>query len=95
MTLEIVPTEEEVLDRTGYDHLPPVVLDSLDLYLRGYPPGPFLLAVLANDLAGAVRYGDPRNLDALVEIVKFVYNRLPSNAWGSRAKVELWLARHQ
>jgi hypothetical protein len=55
---------------------------------KGYMPGHFLTAVLTNDLFGAVGRADVDNIVALPEIVKFVYNEVPSNAWGSKETVQ-------
>jgi hypothetical protein len=50
-------------------------------------PGGFLMKVLSNDLFGAVGQADSENAAALPEIVKYIYNQLPANAWGSQALV--------
>ena len=47
-------------------------------------PGGFLMKVLSNDLFGAVAQADSENAAALPEIVKYIYNQLPANAWGSQ-----------
>lgn len=54
---------------------------------KGYMPGDFLTAVLTNDLFDAVGRADVDNIVALPEIVKFVYNEVPGNAWGSKETV--------
>jgi len=50
-------------------------------------PGGFLMAVLSNDLFGAVGRADSENLAALPDIVKYVYNHMPADSWGSVDKV--------
>lgn len=50
-------------------------------------PGGFLMAVLSNDLFGAVGRADSENLDALPDIVKYVYNQMPSGSWGSKDQI--------
>ncbi len=50
-------------------------------------PGGFLMKVLSNDLFGAVGQADSENAAALPEIVKYIYNQLPANAWGSQELV--------
>lgn len=52
--------------------------------------GDFLTAVLENDLTKAVGRADGTNEDLLAEHVKFVYNELPADCWGSPEKVEAW-----
>ncbi len=61
---------------------------ALDRYVnQKYLPGGFLMAVLSNDLFGAVGRADSENLAALPDIVKYVYNHMPANSWGSVDKV--------
>ena len=52
-------------------------------------------AVLENNLTEALGRADDRNQRAIKEIVSFIYNCLPRNCWGSREKVEKWLAREE
>jgi len=47
-------------------------------------PGGFLMKVLSNDLFGAVGQADSENAAALPDIVRYIYNQLPANAWGSQ-----------
>jgi len=54
-------------------------------------PGGFLTAVLSNDLFGAVGRADKENLAALGDIVKYVYNELPSGCWGSKDIMWRWV----
>lgn len=56
------------------------------------PTGQFLEAVLSNDLFDAMARGDPESREVLPGIVSFIYNRMPGNCHGSRAKVRAWLA---
>jgi len=61
---------------------------ALDRYINHkYLPGSFLMAVLINDLYGAVGHADSENLAALPDIVRYIYNELPGNSWGSRERV--------
>lgn len=85
-----------MLDSTRYPTVPTRTVDSLDLYVKhGCEPGGFLYAVLSNNLSEAVGRADAGNLAALADIVKFVYNELPSEAWGSQNKVNAWLKKHR
>jgi hypothetical protein len=56
-------------------------------------PGAFLMAVLVNDLQGAIARADPESLAAMRGITQYVYGVLPCHSWGSEAKVASWLAR--
>jgi hypothetical protein len=55
------------------------------------PKGSFLTAVLSNDLKSAVWHADIKNTESLVDIVKFIYNNIPANSWGSDAAVQNWI----
>jgi len=58
---------------------------------RGEYPGDFLLSCLENKFVAAVTQADDLNRIAIVAIAKYIYNRIPSAAWGSREKVDRWL----
>ena len=79
------------------NNLPPVdVIESLKRYQNGgIPPGGFLRAVLENNLCEAIGHADDNNLPALRDIVGWVYNRMPSAAWGSREKYKAWIERKE
>jgi len=71
--------------------IPERTLASLERYVQDrVPPGGFLLAVLTNDLLGAVSRADKENLAALPEIVSYVYHEIPGNCWGSKDAVWQW-----
>lgn len=58
---------------------------SLKLYVEHkVPTGSFLEAVLSNDLFDAVGRADSANIKQIDEIVKYIFNELPSNCWGNR-----------
>ncbi len=66
--------------------------EALDRYVEDHiPPGGFLLAVLSNDLSGAVGRADSINREHLSDIVKYCYNKIPSSCWGSPEAVDRWL----
>ena len=64
--------------------IPAHTRDALDRYVQHkILPGGFLVSVLSNDLFGAVARADSENLAALTDIVKYIYNELPTGCWGS------------
>jgi len=66
--------------------------ESLERYVNHrIQPGGFLTAVLSNDLFGAVTRADRENKLALSEICQYIYNEVPSNAWGSSDAVHNYL----
>lgn len=68
------------------------IKESLERYVEHkIPTGGFLEAVLSNNLVEAVGRADSENIQRLPEIVRYVYNKLPSSCWGSPEKVKEWL----
>lgn len=73
--------------------IPSYMHDAVRRYaLEHLPGGGFLMAVLRNDLAGAVRRADSTNREALTRWVEFVYTFLPAQSHGSPDAVKKWLA---
>lgn len=67
------------------------VKDSLSRWIdHGLEPGGFLMAVLRNDLKGALSRADSYNRASLYQIVQYCYAEIPSACWGSSDKVEQW-----
>ena len=67
----------------------PSTLDALERYVEhGIPPGDFLQAVLSNDLVDAVQRADANNQRALLALVQYVYNEVPSDCYGNREVIE-------
>ena len=65
---------------------------SLDRYVEDrIATGGFLHAVLTNDLFGAMERADEFNRDDLYNIVKYIFNHIPGECYGSKAKVSKWL----
>jgi hypothetical protein len=72
-------------------NIPFNIKDALENYVeRGYMPGSFTSAVLANDLIVAVMVADPISLASLRDIVGYVISEVPADARGSYAKMERW-----
>ncbi len=73
--------------------IPPLVKDAIDRYVEHrHTPGRFVRRVLCNDLTGAVLHADEDSLAALLEIVRYAFNKIPYSYWGSAEKVAAWLA---
>jgi len=65
--------------------------DSIDLYVNeGIPPGHFLTACFANDLAEAVKRADLEARRELHEIVHAI-DKTPGECRGSAEKVASWI----
>lgn len=68
------------------------LLGALERYINnGINPGGFMTAVLHNNLCEAFGRADFMNAANLKNIVGYVYNHVPSNAWGSPEKVEQYV----
>lgn len=77
-------------------NVPEHLHDGLLLYLEhGIAPGSFLLAVLTNDLLGAVKHGDADCQAHLADLVRFLYQHAPMGAWVTRENVDAWMDEHR
>ena len=64
----------------------------IDEYVNNYmPPGDFVRAVLSNNLMEAFMRADDINMHCMKDIMKYVYNDIPSTCHGSAEIVDLWL----
>lgn len=67
-------------------------LEALERYRDyGIATGDFLFSVMINNLSRTIAHADEQNLADLVEIVRFVYNDMPSGCWGTEDKVRDWM----
>jgi len=67
---------------------------SIDMFVElGHGVGGFLTAVLTNDLFGAVAKADAESLEALGDIVRYIYNNVPQECYGSVDAVSRWKGR--
>ena len=57
--------------------------------------GSFIMSVLQNDLRMAIAHSDHISYCNLAGIVRYCWNNLPQNCWGSEDKVEKWLQREE
>lgn len=73
--------------------VPAHLLEDLDRYVEsGRTPSDFVRSVLENDLFGAMFSAHAANVHASKDVVRYVVNELPVECFGSKAKVEAWLA---
>ena len=69
-------------------------IETIQRYLEGgCEPGSGTRAILENDLLGAVQRLDLQSQTLLVPIVKYLYNNVPMECWGSRRRVDAWIAQ--
>ena len=58
---------------------------------HGFQPGHFLTSVVCNDLQGAFSHADSENAALMHDWIKFFYNEIQSNAWGSPKVMNDWM----
>lgn len=75
-------------DKVPVPHMAPAIRRYVE---RGIAPGHFLIALLSNDLMGAIGRADEDNQDAIVAWARFVYCELPNGCHGSPEHVSDWI----
>ena len=82
-----------MLNFEGYS-IPTNLEEGLVNYVKhGLMPGGFLYALLCNDLFAAIGSADPWSMQALKELVIWVYNEAPADCWGSEAVVSRYMKK--
>jgi hypothetical protein len=75
-----------------YTKIKESTMSAIQRYVEHHiPTGDFLYAVLTNNLFEAVGRADAENIQTIPEICCYIYNEIPSIAWGSAEKVKIWL----
>jgi len=83
---------EHCYARNQQQAVPAHTLEAIENYIKhGIPPGSFLRAVLSNQLKEAFSRADDMNIANMYAIVKYLYNEVPGDSWGSPDEVESWL----
>ena len=73
-------------------YCPENVRESLERYRDHHiPTGGFLEAVLSNDLREAISRADDTNIRHIPGIVRWIYWKMPSPAWGSPEAFTGWV----
>jgi hypothetical protein len=65
-----------------------------DYVVNHRPQGDFITNLMSNNLRGTFSHADSQNMAAMSLIVRFVYNHVPAEAWGTGAKVSDWIDGH-
>lgn len=85
-------TKELLAVLAARHHLPGYMHPGLARYVLDHtPPGEFLQAIIYNDLGAALRHADDTNKELLHNYVKFFYNEMPAECWGSLEAYKAWL----
>lgn len=59
----------------------------------GIPPGSFGIALLTNDLTGAVMRADMTNKGMIPAHMMWIWENLPLECWGDEEKVKAWMEK--
>ena len=79
-----------------YSKLPEHMRAGAEGYVeRGEEPGGFLFAVLCNNLVDAFGKADETNFARLSDWAEWLWNEAPSTCWGSKERVNDWIAIRQ
>lgn len=71
--------------------IPQHLIESIQRHVQhGIPCGSFMDSVLCNDLTEACSRADKENQYLIFDIVKYLYNNVPSECWGSPNRVKTW-----
>jgi hypothetical protein len=80
----------------NYHDLPEHMQDGARRYVEdGTKPGDFMVAVLSNDLVGALERADPINAARIHDWAIWLKWEAPGNCWGSSEKVAAWINRRE
>ena len=76
---------------TDYSRLPEHCREGMKRYIEhGIIPGDFLQAVICNKLVESFAIADDTNIKRLFDYTDFLYNEVPTSAWGSEKKMLEW-----
>ena len=74
-------------------YIPERMMGGIKRYItHGIPPGSFLTAIICNNLTEAVARADDENMQNLPAYANYFYWEVPGNAWGSKEKMDAWMA---
>jgi len=74
-------------------YIPDRMMPGLRAYVDArVPTGDFLRACLENNLRNACGQADDENLANIPAYAAWLYNEAPGRCWGSKEKVDAWLA---
>jgi len=75
----------------NYDKIPEHCRRGMKRYIEeGVIPGDFLQAIICNDLVESFGRADDINTAHMRDYCDFLYNEVPTPAWGSDAKMIAW-----
>lgn len=70
------------------------VTDAIDRYVQnGTPTGSCTEAILSGDLFDAFARADDDTKQGMAQIVRYIFNRVPTGCWGSRETYQAWVER--
>jgi len=77
--------------KIDYSKIPEHCRRGMKRYIEhGIIPGGFLQAVICNNLVESFARADGTNILRLFDYASFLYNEIPTSAWGSEEKMLEW-----
>ncbi len=73
----------------------PKVIEEWIRYACNGMPGDFFRGLIECDLVTVIGRSDYISQETLFGMFKMIYNRIPSNVWGSKEKVQKWIDAEQ
>ena len=73
-----------------YPAAPTRIIDAILGHVDRRRCGSFTTALLSNNLSAILR-ADKESLAGIKDLVRFIYNEIPAECWGSPEKVSAWL----
>lgn len=83
-----------MLNFNGYNIPGPVQTELTEFIENGTAAGPFVHAVLSNNLVDAVAFSTSAEIANIKDIVHWVVNFAPSDCWGVEAVALRWCELH-
>lgn len=85
-------TEESIKKTLTEQRVPERYHGSLIRYIvSGLQTGGFLKLCIANQFSAICAADDDLTIDELRSLYRWIYNEMPSEAWGSFHKVDMWV----
>lgn len=85
-------SENRLLNSLNHWHVPQDFAEPMYNYLvHGIEPGGFFTGWYANDASSIIRSHPANTVESLKDLMKWMLNCMPQEAWGSHPSVKAWL----
>lgn len=92
----MIETKEQAKEACLKHGIPDHMHDAVEAYVVDHREcGGFFMSLMENRFMESAAKADRKNLAALGDWAKLIYNEFPISCWGSPEKVEAWLAKEK